>query len=832
MLPKLHLLRIAFKFFKRDFKRGELAILLWSVIIAMASVSSIYLLVNRIEMATESEVADVLGADLVITSPRPIDTEWIERADALGLAQASSVEFASVLFANDKLQLSQVKAISNNFPLKGQLEIADQAYAKGRAINQPPPQGEIWLQPRLFNQLALNIGDSIEVGYAKFTVAAILNRQPEQGTTLFNIAPTAIIHVDDLAATKIIQPGSRVVYRYLFAGKKTALTEFLTFVEKRKLSSQRISSVYEESPMAGSALKNSKKYLGLASLLTLILLGIAIAIAINRYTQKQFDACALMRCFGLTGQQVLKIFSYVLCMVCVIGIIAGSLIGLVFQQLLLAIVAEFYNQQLPAAQLNSLLLPILVTLSLFFGFSLPAFLRLKSISPMMILRRQWQALPASAWLVYLFSAVILVFVMWLQVKDFTLLLSVVAGLLLAIVLFALIGLGLLKLLKQLSGKQHAAVNFSLRQLDANRATTLLHLLAFSISLFVMLLIILIRTELLDKWQQSLGEDVPNHFLVNLKTTEIQSLEEFFTQQQINFAGLYPMVRARLHGKNGEDIRRAIPESARNHNTLRRELNLSWTADLPESNQIVEGQWWWQDQSDDAKISVEEKTAKQLGLDIGDQLNFKIGADDWSARIVNIRSIDWQTFTPNFYFIANPGELDAFNPTYITSFYLPADKKHLLVDLTKNYPGSTIIDIEKILLEIQNIINKVSQAIELIMLFLLAAGIMLVRASIDYSMHRKLKQSAILRTLGASRQFISHCFRFEYLCVALLASLITLVAIETVAYLLYTQVFDISFQFHWWLWAVLPVFTMLLMLAVSWRAAKKIAMVEPLTLMRQ
>jgi putative ABC transport system permease protein len=866
MKVSFQLLQIAFKIFKRDYKRGDLLVLLFSMIIAMASVSVIYLVIDRIETASEREISEILGADLAITSPKPINPQWLQLANQKELTSATSVEFSTVLFANENMQLSSIKAVSDGYPLRGSLQISKTPEVNGEAVNIRPKRGEFWLEPRIYHKLGLSeLAQnkqplSVEVGYTNLTVSGVIKRKPGQGSTLFNIAPTAIINIDDLDATQIIQPGSRVNYRYLLTGSAQNLKDFVKQIKPQLNSAQNLTSIYDESPVAGGALVRSKKFIGLSSLLTLILLGVAIAMSASRYAKKQFDMSALMRCFGLTNNQVLQLFVFILIFVAIAGVIIGGVIGVIFQEILILQLSEFFVEALPPADYSSLLLPMLAALILLFGFALPSLVQIKSIPPMRVLRRQLAPMYFNRWLTYGLASVSLTFVMWLQMGDLKLLLTVLLGLAAVTLVFSLLAGLILKMIKSAASSKSASVNFSLRQLDANKGITLLHLLAFSITLFVIALVILVRTELLTKWQQSLGDDIPNHFMVNLKASDVAPLENLFESKNLSFSELYPMVRGRIVGINGEDIKTAVSEQGQKHNSLQRELNMTWSADLPTGNKVVEGQWRWPVQSNSdsdsdsdsdsesqlesksgsgistasqsqALISIEDKTAEALDLELGDVLDFKIGAEDWHAKIVNIRSIDWQTFTPNFYIIANPGGLTDFDATYITSFFLPSEQKPLLAQIVKDYPAVTVIEMDVILAEIQSIIAKISQAIEAIMIFVVIAGIALLWAAMEHTFEAKYKQSAILRTLGASKKFIAASFRFEYIWLALLASTMAVFAVELISYILYRQIFEIPFEMHWGLWWSMPLATLSLMLLASWRGVKKVTEPSPLLLIR-
>ncbi len=859
MISKRLLLSIALRIFRRDWRRGDLLNLIFAMAIAMASVSVIYLIIDRVESATNQQASQVLGADLVITSPKPVDVNWLDKASQQDLTRAEIVEFVSVLSANDQLQLSAVKAISDNYPLKGRIEIADTPYDEARVVSGHPDKGRIWIEPRILSVLNAQKGQKLELGYTDLKIDGTIMLQPGQGSTLFNIAPTAIIGLQDLAATKVIQPGSRVNYRYLFIGDKQNIAAFEQWIKPQLNTSQRLVTIFDESPMAGSAISRSKKYISLSGLLTLILLGVAIAMSANRYATRQFDMSALMRCFGMNNNQVLSIFLIILLMVSLVGIGIGALLGLVFQSFMVNWLAELFGENLPPADISVLLLPMLTSFILLLGFAMPSLIQLKSVPPMRVLRRQLEPMKASAWSIYGLAAISMIAVMYVQMQDIKLLASVFAGLAFMAAIFALLSKLFTLLIRRLSVSKNAAVNYSLRQLDANKGVTMLHLLAFSTTVFVIALVVIVRTELMSKWQQSLGEDAPNHFMVNIAASEAPEVEQFLNSHQIKSTETYPMVRGRVVQINHQDIKDVLSEKALQHNSLKRELNMTWTAALPKGNKVVAGQWSWPDlglpdfaspdmgsQSNrpeakpvsevgglkpTATISIEDKMAETLGLELGDSLTFKVGDESWSAQITSFRSIDWQTFTPNFYIIANPGSLDSFAPTYINSFYLAKDKKKLVADLTNQHPTAIIIELDRIFEEIRQIINKVSSAIELIMVFVVGAGFALLWAAMEHTFSQKLHQSAILRTLGASRRFIATSFRFEFLWLAILSSFVAISCIELVSYFLYRQIFNIEFEFHFALWWQLPAGLFLMMMLASWRGVNRVTTPAPLSLLK-
>ncbi len=835
MSKQLSLWRFGFNLFKRDCFRGSLLNLLLAIHLSMLSASVIYLILDRLDAVNSQQVAEVLGADLVITSPHKIDNDWLLHAEKLSLKMAKVTEFPSVLVVGDKLQLSSVKAISDNYPLKGKVVIEANRSQKARVdaasnSRQRLSQGRIWLEPRLVTLLAVKDRQSIELGFSDFIFAGVIKSQPNQNSSLFNIAPSAMILEKDLDKTKILQPGSRVTHRYLFVGDKNKIKVFQEWLDGRLESSQRLVSLYDQSRALGSSIDKSRKYINLTSILTLLLLAVAIAMSANRYTQTQFDMSALMRCFGLNSHQVLMIFIWVLFFIALVAIITGGLMGYLLQFLLLKYYADLFPASVAFADWMVMAIPALSSFLLLYGFSIPALMRLKNVSPLRVLRRQLEPMKMQAWLIYLVAAITLGAILYFQIGDLKLVLLVSFVILVMLVLLALVSVFLLSGLRRWSVTSSAAINYSLRQLYANRSVTLIRILAFASSLFVMALIFIIKTELITKWQESLSPDAPNHFMVNIAAEQKTKVETDLQRYQVKATESYPMVRGRLIEINQQPIKQVLSKEALSHNSLRRELNITWTNHLPKGNKIVKGQWGWSKNQSTSLISIDSKMAERLGIEIGDRLTFSIGAAHWSAEITNIRSIDWQTLTPNFYIIANPRSLDDYAAVYIKAFRLTPSQKPLVSQLTKSYPNAIIIELDKVFEQIKTIISKASQAIQMIMFFVFAAGLILLWASMEYTYAEKLHQSAILRTLGASRPFIAASLRFEFVWLTVISVVIALSGIELASYGLYEFVFEVDYQLHYSLWWQLPLALLALILVSSWRGINRLTQPPPLRLL--
>lgn len=821
-------LKLALRLFARDWRGGELRILIAALLIAVGGLTATAVVVDRVERGMTRETNQILGADRVMSSSRPVDTQLLEQARSFGLRRSDGLRFRTMVMAGENFQLASVRAVDSSYPLAGQLRIADAPYAPGRQVTGGPAAGEVWPAARLLHILNVGIGDKIEIGNASFTVTGVIDVEPGD-TDFIDFSPNLIMSLQDVPATGVVQPGSRVRYRYDFAGPEAALA---AFDEWSGTLDESISVVggEEGAPAVESALGRARHYLNLSGLLSLLLGAVAIAIASNRYTRRHFDHAALLRCLGLRQNQVLAVYSLLLALAALIGTAAGIALGYLAQHGVIIALRELLPEQLPRANAQASLLGYVTGLLTVAGFALPGLLRIRAVTPLRVLRKDLTPLPVAGWLVMLISLLCLGAVMSWYTLDPKLVAVVLAGglaLTAALMGFAWL---LLRLAQRLGRNASIAVRFGLGHLLRHREASLAQIAAFGVILTLMSILYLVHDELLADWQRQLPDNTPNHFLINLAPSERNAFRRFLEEQDIPTARMYPMVRGRITAVNGKTLTEAYgADYEQLHNSLRRELNLTWTSELPEDNRLVRGEWRM-DQTD--RISVEEEMAQTLKLQPGDTLTFNIGGFETVAVIESVREVNWDSFKPNFYVIFPPGVLDELGATYITSFYLPPERKPLLNDLLEEFPTVSVIEFDRVLAQVRQVLEQASLAIQLMLLFVIAAGLAVLLATVYSTLDEKIYEAGLLRTLGAGGGFIRRCTATEYWVLGLLAGAMAAISGEAIACALYHYVFKIDPRWHAWLWFGAPLLGMLLVVPAGLWSTRRVARVAPYRILQQ
>jgi putative ABC transport system permease protein len=794
-------IKLAFKLFLREFRNGDLTLLFLSLVIATGSLSCVGFLIQRIDSSMNSHAEQINGAQLIIKSPREIPQQWLEKAKNLQLNQAQMWIFPSMLVSNDEFRLAQIKAVSGNFPLQGELLMRPDLSAAAQS-QKAPPAGEIWLDNRLLNFFRINLSQqttnkAIELGEAQFNVTGVIERMPGQASSIFSIAPVAVVNLADLPRTDTIQPGSRVRYLYFFTGSDENLQAYKQFIEPMLQAGQTLRTGVDNLRAVNANLKKASDFLALSAILTVLLSAIAITINSYRYGRKQFKNSAIMLCLGCSEKSLLAIELIKLVTLAIAGSVLGILLGYLVYAGLLAAMSEL----LPDTEAVFYGLPAWVALSsgflLLLSVSMANLVQLKKLSPMALIRKDMPVANINTNLLYLLAITgLLVISFWYTdnfkiTAVFYLVILLTAGVLYFVARFLLNGIIRL-------GRQYQWINrLSLMNLERHKSAILLQITSFSLIFSLLIVILLVRTELLDKWQQQFPDKTPNHFMINVQSYETDSMKQFFSTQDIHTEGLYPMVRGRITQLNQQPIRTMIPKSAYSHNALNRELNLSFSQTLFDNS------------STEPRLSIEKELAKALGISIGDSLGFQIGSQTIEARVSEIRKVHWDSFQPNFYIIFSPGLIEQYPMTWIASFYLAKEDKGKLAQLMELFPGVTIIEVDEILKEIQFIIEKVSHAIEIIFIFIMAAGALILSSSLSATLAARMYENAVIRTLGASSKQLRRCLLVELLVVALLSALIAIGIAEISTLILYKYIFDISYSLHLFIWSSVLLVAMLL-----------------------
>jgi len=811
----MNTLLLAWRLLKRDWHVGELKILITALIIAVASITSIGLFTQRIELAMNDQTGQFLGADMVLSSPVKSDDKVITYADKLGLKQSTSMVFSSVVIAKDEFQLAQVKAVDDHYPLSGSIKYSPQAYAQEIESSSGPAQGEVWLTLRLLNSLKLKVGDSLELGNSRLTVSAVLMHDPGQASSFMSIAPRMLMHYNDVVQTGIIQPGSRLTYQYLFSGDLNKRQQFERWLKPQLNSTDRLIGGKEGSPALNTALDRASQYLALASMLSVMLAGIAIAMAANRYSLRHFDQTALMRCMGATQGRIVSLYGLQLLILGVIASVAGCLLGYLVQQGLAVLLSGLIPGHLPATNFTPFFTGFSSGIVTLMGFGLPAVLRLKSVPPLRVLRRDSIPLPTSASVVYGLALISIMGLMWWQSGNLKLTVFVLVGILACVLLLAVLSSLLMMISRYLVNYLQGPWRSGLQQIIRYRRANQLQMLSLGLALMILLTILLLRTDLLDRWQAQLPVDAPNNFIINIQPNEVDAIFAFLQNNAIKSEGLYPMVRGRISAINDVPVLKAIPEHSRNDESLKRELNISWATDLQKNNKLLKGEWWSTDSSGEHLISIEQKLAKRLGIKLGDRITFQSADKPLTGKVSSFRNVQWDSFQPNFYVIFSPQSINHLPHSFITSFFLPVNEKNTINRFVKKFPGLTVIEVDAVMKQVKLILNQVTLAIEYVMLFVLFAGLVVLVASLQSSMDDRIHTAVIMRALGAKKSYLRKSQLAEFGLLGFFSGLLAMIGTEVIAYNLYTQVFNLGFQLHYVFWLLGPLAGILLILLTGW-----------------
>lgn len=817
-------LRLGLWLLRRERASGEWRVLLLALVIGVGSVSTTGFLGDRIKRAMSEQGARFLGADLLVTSPRPIDA-WPGHA----LRTSSALEFASMVSRGDAFQLATLRAVDPAYPLRGEVRIADRPFEAGSPRPAMPLPGTVYADPELLTLLNAQAGDAVLIGEASFRIAGVVVEEPGQLAGVFGFAPRVFLRADDVAQTRVLQPGSRLTYLYQFAGEPEPLAAFADALKTRLDSTQRLMGSREGVETLRGAFANADRYLQLTALISLLLSVAAIAIAAHRHALRHYDQAALLRCMGATTAQLRTLYAVQLLTLGLLGSVAGVAIGALMQQALAGLILPESVARLPSLGAAPVGVAVVSGLLALTGASLPALMRLIRVPPLRVLRRDLPPLPVAAWISALVSgSALLILIAW-YAGDARLV-GIFVGALVALV-------GVLVLLARLAlmagrGVQkisYGPLRFGLAQLLRHRFDSTLQLGAFTLALFLVALLALVRSDLVDGWRQQLPENAPNYFLVNIAPHQQDAVAAYLSQHRLGASALYPMVRGRLVSKDGVAIADTLPPEKRDSNSLRRELNLTWTATLPANNAVLAGTWHGKRRGHE--ISVESGMAERLQLAVGDSLGFRIGDQTLAARITSIRSVKWDSMQPNFFVIFAPGPLDDFPASSIASVYVPPDASGVLPGFVKAFPGITVLALDKLIANIEAVFAQIIAAIQLLLGFLLAAGMAVVVATLLASLDARRQEAVLLRTLGAQRAYLAKGLWSEFIALGVLAGLLASVCAEIAMALIAERLFDLPLRPHPWLWLALPAAGALLVGMSGWLTTRHITRVPPMQSIR-
>lgn len=786
----------------RDWRAGELRILGLALVIAVASVTSVGFFADRVRQALAREAHQLLGADLVLVADHPWQRAVRDEVARRSLKLAESTTFISMARAGDQAQLVAVKAVSNGYPLRGKLRVAPKLNAPDAEVEAVPQPGSAWVDERLALALSLQVGDALELGNTSLAVSAILTLEPDRGASFFNIAPRLMIHVDDVPATGLVQSGSRVQYQLLAAGEREAVAAFENWVTTRLGRGESLQSLTNARPEIRASLERAEKFIGLTALLAVVLAGVAIALATRRYALRHLDGYAVMRCAGASQRQLFRLFAGEFGALGAIACTVGCAAGYVGQLAIAWLVAELVAVRLPPPSALPALQGFLTGMALLLGFALPPLLQLKNVPALRVIRRDIGPPGENALIAYAAGFVAIAALLVWQAGEARMALIVLGGFGVAVALFGGIAFGALQALGRATGGAGLAWRHGLASLRRRASTNTMQIMALALGLTAILLLTFTRGDLLKTWQAKIPAEAPNRFIVNIQPEQHAPLLEFFRQNGLPLPVTYPMVRGRYVALNGAPV--AVDRfQERGRRLVEREFNLSYMDALPRHNKVIEGRWFDRDDLASGALSVEEGIARTLGWAIGDRLTWEVAGQTFSAPIVSLRALDWDSMQVNFFVIATPGLLEHAPKSHITSFYLPSAQAPFTHRLSQRFPNMTVIDMSAILRQAQNVMDHVIRTVQMMFLFAVGAGILVLYSALLATQDERVQEAAVMRALGASRAQVLAAQRAEFVALGTIAGLLAAAGATAIGFVIATHVFQFSYHVNHWVWLAGP-----------------------------
>ncbi len=825
-------MKLIWRFLVRDWRAGELWLLVLSLLMAVAISTAIALFSDRLQLAIGRQVSEVLGADMMIRSPHAPRPELMAEIADSGLAQTTTLEFPTVVMAGDEMQLVSAKAVQAGYPLRGYIRTASEPFGVDAQVADVPAAGEAWLEPRLFSLLGVAVGDQLMLGEKALTITRAITQETDRGGDFYSLSPRVMFNLEDVPATNVVQPGSRVNWKVLLAGEQAQLKQFEATIEDQLETNERLRQADDESRGLKRSVVRLRQFLGLASMAAVILAGIATAMASRRFAERRFDNSAIMRCAGASRRQVVSLLVGELVLLAFLVAIPGVALGWLLQHGLVILLKGLLPSWMPAAGFVPMLVGGATGMLTLLGFGLAPLLRLQYVTPLRVLRRDLEPAPASSWLVYGFSLLALVALLWYYTRELVMTLGLVLGggvVLLAVSLLVQVLLGWIRRRTE-HRPMPLYVRLGFQRITQESGHSAAQLLAFSLTFMAMAIVLVLRTDLLDRWQKNLPESTPNYFAMNIQPAQVEGYYEFLEQLSVNVEGLFPIIRGRLIKKNGEDIRQSVSKEKGNQGPLNRELNLTWSKTVPITNTLVAGEWWPNEQA--IGVSVEEELAKNLGLVMGDELTFMISGQEVTAPITSLRTVEWESFRPNFFMVFPRAMLEPFPATWLNSFYLPAEYKNQLNELVTRFPTITLLDLDSMIAQVRTMLDQSVIAVEAMLAALLLAGLLVMASVIESTIDQRLREGALIRSLGGTRRQLLVMQAGEFIGFGLIAGLIAAAGTELCSYWVSTRVFNLPWLPVWWLWLALPLFGAVVIGVGGWLGVRRTVRQPPSLVLRE
>jgi len=826
----------AVKSLLRDLRAGELSVLLMAIVVAVAAMTAVGFFTDRVGRAIRLQAGAVLAADVVVSAPAPIEPSFLEEARAAGLRTAESMSFLTMVLpadeTNERNALTMLTAVTDDFPLRGELLVADVMFGDTTGAQGIPASGEAWAEPGLLGRMNLEVGDRVLVGDRELSIARVLEYQPNQMTGgMTQLAPGLMVNLADVPSMNVIRPGSRATYRELYSGEEASVAEFRQVIEARGDESLRVRGWEDAGEQINDAIDRAQRFLTLASLVTVILAAIATAMAARRYALRHLDTIALLKSVGATQSFVQNSTLGQLGCVIVGTTLVGSIIGFFAQQILVVLAADVFQVDLPPTSMSAALLGLITAATVTIGFALPHLLQLKNVAPMRVLRRDLPPPQLSSTVTYGIAIGALLLMVWSIVRDLKLVVYIAGGLGTVALLSVAGGWLLVRGLTRFRGAAGVAWRYGLANISRRGTESIVQIVAFALSLMMLLLLTVVRTDILAEWRATLPDDAPNYFLVNIDPEQWPEIKSFFEDELGAAPDYLPFIRGKIVRINGQSVDAYAFPSERGRRFVRQETNLTWNAELPESNVVTAGEWWDESDGEEIQISLSADLFQAFGLSIGDTIGVDVGGEEIDAPVTSARSIQWDSLQPNFFVMLSPGLAEQLPQTIIASVHVPVGERLVLNSFVRAYPGVTVFDLEVIIGQVRMVIERASMSVQYVFLFTLLAGIIVLLAAIQATRDERRFESALLHTLGARRSKILQGIAVEFTALGSLAGALAAFGATGVGFVIAEQVFKLDYTVDPVLWLVGLVVGSLVVGVTGTLATRKAVSEPPVVVLR-
>jgi putative ABC transport system permease protein len=826
----LPLYQLAWQQLKANWRAGDLRVLLLALVLAVAAITSVNAFSQRIAGHLNSQGGILLGGDLVIISDHAIPERYFEQARKLGLKVTHSAEFPSMLVHGARSQISEIKALENAFPLRGDFSVRLAADAAPTLLTHPPAKGEVWLEPRLINVLALQIGDQVNLGSHVLKVSGILEREPSRGGDMFNFAPRVMMNAQDLAATGLIQFGSRVKYQLIVAGEKSQLGAFSTWATQQLQRGERLEDVKTARPEIKSALDKAEIFLGLSAMVSVMLAIVAMLLASGPYLNRNLDTFAMLRCFGATTRMIQTILLWQTVWVALLGGLIGCLLGFALQEGLAVLAGRLFVESLAPTTIWPFALGLVISLSVMLALMWPHLSAIRAMPTVTILRRETEVNLKQDWLNYLPIALVIIMLMFWQAKTFKMAMAVSAGLVVTCLIVGALAYAMVHVLFKLRLRSNrpiaTSIQIGLTNLRRRIRLSVAQMIAFSLGMVVIVLLSIIKTDLMASWRDSLPVDAPNRFVINLQPDQLKSFNQTFMDQALPAPQVHAMVRARLVAINQQKVNADSYQNERAKRLVSREFNLSWAANMQADNKLLEGQWWKPEDAGKPYVSLEQELAQNLNIRLGDTLSYDVAGTPLTLKVTSIRKVEWDSMRANFFAVTPPQTIDQLPASYMTAFYLPPQQAVFVQQLVSTFPNLTVIDVAALMEQVRAIMEKMSVAVSYVFLFSLVTGLAVLYAALIATQSARIRESTLLRVLGASKQQVSIAMLVEFFAVALCAVLVAVLLANAVAWYVSTNLLEIAYTWNATITATSVISALLLIPLAAWLVLRSYLNIPP------